>query len=86
LLAEGGYQVNSLRTTTPITEFKTDEDFDNQKATLIGYRDCFNVQKKPDTGHLYVKCIDTSLADQTMTPQKETDLGVRVSFVASMKP
>jgi hypothetical protein len=86
LLAESGYQVISLRTTIPITEFKTDEDFENQKTTLVGYCDCFNVQKIPDTGHIYEKCIATSLAEQTMTPLKETDLGVRVSFVAGMKP
>src|SRR5262245_13942232 len=56
LLEKEGYQVNGLRSAEPL---------DNFGYFAKRYRDCFTVQKTENTGHLYAKCVDTNLVDET---------------------
>src|SRR5262249_5606339 len=54
-----GYKVLSHRATTPITGYAPQEDVDNHKRSVTGYRDCFNVVKlEVGDAHLYEKCLE----------------------------
>ncbi len=80
LFAKEGFNITSLRTTSPdYYLWSSNGEGDNLTLVVSGYQDCYNVQKAEDDGHLYEKCTDTSLGDQTVTVKPATDLGIRVS-------
>ena len=86
LLTREGYEVVSLRSTEPIEQPETFLDFLLFKGTVTRYYDCFRVRRTDDDDHLYQKCVMTNLIDQTMLPDSDIDLGVRVPVAADLKP